>query len=123
MSDSTSPAELLHGSRFSRSSKHDALAILNSQMGPNPLWLTEWLCDDLPLAPGNRILDLGCGKALSPRRDRGPNGVQANPMPPASSTGWIGPGALKWAVGRDRRYGSPLPWLPDGPGAVVRGSV
>ncbi|MCA9193185.1 MAG: methyltransferase domain-containing protein [Planctomycetales bacterium] len=33
--------------------------------GANPLWLTEWLCRVLPLQPGMRVLDLGCGRALS----------------------------------------------------------
>ena len=31
----------------------------------HPLWLTEWLCQELPLRPGMRVLDLGCGRALS----------------------------------------------------------
>ena len=34
-------------------------------MGPNPLWLTEWLCVAMDLRPGMRVLDLGFGKALS----------------------------------------------------------
>ena len=34
-------------------------------MGLNPLWLTEWVCEKMPLAPGMRLLDLGCGKGLS----------------------------------------------------------
>jgi SAM-dependent methyltransferase len=29
------------------------------------LWLTEWLCEGLELRPGMRVLDLGCGRALS----------------------------------------------------------
>ena len=33
--------------------------------GAHPLWLTEWLCESLDLAPGMRVLDLGCGRALS----------------------------------------------------------
>lgn len=33
--------------------------------GANPLWLTEWLTGVLDLKPGMRVLDLGCGKALS----------------------------------------------------------
>src|SRR5262249_41615259 len=31
----------------------------------NPLWLTEWLCEAINLRPGMRVLDLGCGRALS----------------------------------------------------------
>jgi cyclopropane fatty-acyl-phospholipid synthase-like methyltransferase len=34
-------------------------------MGPNVLWLTEFLCEAMDLRPGMRVLDLGCGKALS----------------------------------------------------------
>lgn len=33
--------------------------------GANPLWLTEWLTNDLTLKPGMRVLDLGCGRAMS----------------------------------------------------------
>ena len=35
-------------------------------MGPSALWLTEFLCEELQLLPGMRVLDLGCGEALSP---------------------------------------------------------
>jgi cyclopropane fatty-acyl-phospholipid synthase-like methyltransferase len=34
-------------------------------MGPNVLWLTEALTDAMALRPGMRVLDLGCGRALS----------------------------------------------------------
>jgi cyclopropane fatty-acyl-phospholipid synthase-like methyltransferase len=34
-------------------------------MGPNPLWLMEHLTDRLALEPGQRVMDLGCGRALS----------------------------------------------------------
>jgi cyclopropane fatty-acyl-phospholipid synthase-like methyltransferase len=33
--------------------------------GANPLWLTEWLTSEMPLQAGMRVLDLGCGRALS----------------------------------------------------------
>lgn len=33
--------------------------------GANPLWLAEWLAGALELRPGMRVLDLGCGRALS----------------------------------------------------------
>jgi cyclopropane fatty-acyl-phospholipid synthase-like methyltransferase len=38
---------------------------MDNNMGPNVLWLTEWLCSSLELNPGMRVLDLGCGTALS----------------------------------------------------------
>src|SRR3954464_7506822 len=31
----------------------------------NALWLIEWLCEALDLRPGMRVLDLGCGRAMS----------------------------------------------------------
>jgi ubiquinone/menaquinone biosynthesis C-methylase UbiE len=31
----------------------------------NALWMTEWLCEALELRPGMRVLDLGCGRAMS----------------------------------------------------------
>src|SRR5687767_10253176 len=32
-------------------------------MGPNALWLVEWLTERMDLRPGMRVLDLGCGRA------------------------------------------------------------
>ena len=34
-------------------------------MGPNAVWITEYLCEALALTPGMKVLDLGCGKAMS----------------------------------------------------------
>ncbi|MHC4600962.1 MAG: SAM-dependent methyltransferase [Planctomycetota bacterium] len=34
-------------------------------MGPNVLWITEALTQRMDLEPGSRVLDLGCGRALS----------------------------------------------------------
>ncbi len=33
--------------------------------GANALWLVEWLSSDMDLRPGMRVLDLGCGRAIS----------------------------------------------------------
>jgi cyclopropane fatty-acyl-phospholipid synthase-like methyltransferase len=51
--------------RFPRSSRYPAKWVLENEMGPNALWLTEWLCEEMGLAPGMRVLDMGCGRALS----------------------------------------------------------
>jgi SAM-dependent methyltransferase len=51
--------------RFPRSSKYDPQWVIDHQMGPHPLWLMEWLCLALDLPAGARVLDLGCGKALT----------------------------------------------------------
>ena len=34
-------------------------------MGPNVLWFTEALCQKMEMKPGMRVLDLGCGTAMS----------------------------------------------------------
>jgi cyclopropane fatty-acyl-phospholipid synthase-like methyltransferase len=39
--------------------------MLENQMGPNALWLAEWLAEALPLRSGMRVLDLGCGRAMT----------------------------------------------------------
>src|SRR5690606_7747158 len=39
--------------------------LIDNAMGPNPLWLTETLAAAMTLTPGMRVLDLGCGKAIT----------------------------------------------------------
>jgi cyclopropane fatty-acyl-phospholipid synthase-like methyltransferase len=51
--------------QFPRASAYDPAWIIEHEMGPNVLWLTEFLCEAMDLRPGMRVLDLGCGKALS----------------------------------------------------------
>lgn len=52
--------------QFPRSSKYNPeWLIANASGGANALWLTEWLTDALDLLPGMRVLDLGCGRAVS----------------------------------------------------------
>lgn len=52
--------------RFPRSSKyHPEWIIASASGGANALWLTEWLSEALELRPGMRVLDLGCGLAMS----------------------------------------------------------
>jgi len=57
--------ELLKAEQYPRSAKYDPEWVLKGWMGPNVLWLTEWLCEKMELKPGMRVLDMGCGKALS----------------------------------------------------------
>ena len=56
---------LLRKPEFPLSARYDRDWVLDNQMGPNALWLVEWLCEALPLAPGMRVLDLGCGRAMT----------------------------------------------------------
>jgi len=52
--------------RFPLSNKyHPEWLIAGCSGGANPLWLTEWLTRHIDLRPGMRVLDLGCGRALS----------------------------------------------------------
>src|SRR5262245_46193825 len=52
--------------RFPRASGYHPEWVLGGVSGAaNPLWLTEWLTEALDLQPGMRVLDLGCGRALS----------------------------------------------------------
>jgi SAM-dependent methyltransferase len=59
------PKPALDRPGFPRSSRYAADWVLENQMGPNALWLVEWLCERLTISPGMRVLDLGCGKAMS----------------------------------------------------------
>lgn len=44
---------------------YDQAFLLETMMGPNAMRITEEMAATLPLAPGMRILDLGCGKGIS----------------------------------------------------------
>lgn len=56
---------LLSRPEFPRSSAYDPDWVMDNQMGPNALWLVEWLCAGLDLKPEMRVLDLGCGTAMT----------------------------------------------------------
>jgi SAM-dependent methyltransferase len=47
------------------SAYHPDWVLASVSGGANPLWLTEWLVEALDLRPGMRVLDLGCGRAMS----------------------------------------------------------
>ncbi len=58
--------ERLISDRFPRASGYHPEWVLAGVSGAaNPLWMTEWLAEALGLRPGMRVLDLGCGRALS----------------------------------------------------------
>ena len=54
-----------NSSDFPRTAKYDTDWIFENSMGPNVLLLTEFLAQAMDLRPGMRILDMGCGRAIS----------------------------------------------------------
>jgi cyclopropane fatty-acyl-phospholipid synthase-like methyltransferase len=58
--------QVLSSDRFPRASHYHPDWVIAGMGSPsNALWLTEWLCETLDLRPGMRVLDLGCGRAIS----------------------------------------------------------
>lgn len=55
----------LHHTRYTRSNAYEPAWVIENQMGPNALWLTESLTDVMLIEPGMKVLDLGCGRAMS----------------------------------------------------------
>ncbi|WP_328520822.1 SAM-dependent methyltransferase [Kribbella sp. NBC_00359] len=51
--------------RYPRSNTYDPQWIVDNLMGPHPLWSAEALLQVMTLRPGMRVLDLGCGTALT----------------------------------------------------------
>jgi cyclopropane fatty-acyl-phospholipid synthase-like methyltransferase len=56
---------LLRNDRYPRSARYPHRWMIDGAMGPNPVWQAEALSDLMDLGPGMRILDMGCGNALS----------------------------------------------------------
>jgi SAM-dependent methyltransferase len=59
------PLDRLVRPEFPKSAAYHPDWVLANGSGGNALWLTEWLTEALPLQPGMRVLDLGCGHLLS----------------------------------------------------------
>jgi len=57
--------KLMKKAEFPRSQKYDFNWMMDFQMGPNAVWLVEWLCEGVRLKKGMRVLDLGCGRAMT----------------------------------------------------------
>ncbi len=58
------PHQLTHD-RYLRSNSYDPEWVLQNQMGPNALWLLESLLEVMNIEPGMKVLDLGCGRAMT----------------------------------------------------------
>jgi len=61
----TELAERLALPQFPKSSTYDPEWIVEHSGGPHVLWLAEALSQVMDLKPGMRILDMGCGRAIS----------------------------------------------------------
>lgn len=46
---------MLHNDGFPQTGKYDPQWIVEKSMGPNVLWLTEWLCREMRLEPGEQM--------------------------------------------------------------------
>ena len=57
--------EALTVDRYLRSNGYDPQWVVDNLMGPHPLWSAEALTQVMGLRPGMRVLDLGCGTALT----------------------------------------------------------
>src|SRR5690348_288069 len=55
----------LRPAAYPRAARYPVAWMFAAHMGPNVLWLTEALTSQMDLRPGLRVLDLGCGRALS----------------------------------------------------------
>ena len=51
--------------QFPRSAKYDPKWMITNDMGPSSVWLVEYLSQAMDLKPGMKVLDMGCGKAMS----------------------------------------------------------
>jgi cyclopropane fatty-acyl-phospholipid synthase-like methyltransferase len=51
--------------QFPLSANYDVAWLYENEMGPCSVWLAEYLIQSMELTPAMRVLDLGCGKAMS----------------------------------------------------------
>ncbi|MCL2199322.1 MAG: methyltransferase domain-containing protein [Defluviitaleaceae bacterium] len=86
---------ILHHADFPRSNKYDPMWIIENEMGPNPLWLTEFLTEPFDLKPGMRVLDLGSGKGITSVFLAREFGVQVYAADFDEWKGWTSP-EIRW---------------------------
>ena len=57
--------EKLAHDAYPRSNGYDPRWVIDNQMGPNALWLMEALTQAMPIERDMKVLDLGCGRAIT----------------------------------------------------------
>lgn len=57
--------QMMNNERYPLSLKYNPEWIIENSMGAHCLWLQESLTQVMNISPGMRILDMGCGKAIS----------------------------------------------------------
>lgn len=56
---------MMHNDRFPKSNNYNPEFVAKNQMGPSSLWLMEWLTEKIEIKENMKVLDLGCGRAMS----------------------------------------------------------
>ena len=56
---------MMYNERFPKSNNYSSEFVAENQMGPNSLWLMEWLTEKIEIKENMKVLDLGCGRAIS----------------------------------------------------------
>lgn len=64
MADAQLRARIRHPA-YPRANGYDPRWVIDNQMGPNALWLMEALTQVMSIEPGMKVLDLGCGRAIT----------------------------------------------------------
>ena len=62
---SLNPSPLYRPNTVSFDLRYNQAWVFDNSMGPNPLWLLEWLVRDMKINKDMTVLDMGCGKALT----------------------------------------------------------
>jgi len=56
---------MMYNEKFPKSNNYDPEFVAENQMGPNSIWLMEWLTEKIEIKEDIKVLDLGCGRAMS----------------------------------------------------------
>jgi len=92
--------DIFYSKHFPRSNNYNPTWIMKNEMGPHPLWLTEFLAQPFDLKPGMRVLDIGCGKGITSVFLAREYGVQVYAVDFDEWEGWTTP-EIRWNNARE----------------------